>query len=223
MYKFVIYSNNLELIKKFGNIVFNGFSNMHLVGIASTKNELSSLCKKHKINMIILSLSDSKNNSLSTLLSNIESKIIICNNTAGFKSSKYTLYLSYASDCDCIIGKLNSFLTKISASIIRKRVRKILEKLNFDFKLVGTNYLLESIVYSYLTKDRYFFDNLEKNVYPYVSKKYNVSAQNIKWSIIRSINNMKNHLNKSAFKDYYIDVPEKITPKFMIPELVNRL
>lgn len=223
MYNLVIYNNNLELIKKFGNIIFNNFSNIHLAGIVSNEKELSYLCNKHKINMIILSLSDSKNNSLSQIFNSIENKIIICNTLSGLKSAKHILYISDSQDASITKQKLNKFLSNINDNIIRDKVILILEKFNFNFKLTGTNYLLDSIIYSYITKEQYLFDNLEKKIYPHISKKYNVSAKNIKWSIIRSINNMKSHLNISNFEDYYIDFPEKITPKFIISEIVNRL
>ena len=220
MYKFVIFSNDIELIKKFNNIICDNFCEIHLSNIVSTKDELASLCETNKINTIILSLSDSKNNSLLPLLSNIENKIIVCDDTTGLKNSKYTSYFSYNASEESIEKRLCKLNYKVSERVARKKAIKQLEMFHFNFKLRGTTYLLESIVYSYLTKDKYTFENLEKNVYPYVSKKYNVSAQNIKWSIIRSINNMK---KACALKSYHIDFPGKITPKYMIPEIVNRL
>lgn len=224
MYKVVLFNSSLELVKKYCNLLFNEFNNIKLAGIASNKKELSFICQNSKINIIILSSKDMKNENISYLLDTIEYKVIIYDSSKNHpKSSKYNLYIPIDSTDEYILEKFSSFISKVNERTIRKKVRRILEKLNFDFKLVGTNYLLESIVYSYLNKDNYLFENLEKKIYPYVSQKYNVSLQNIKWSIIRSINSMKSNLNSASFKNYNIDFPEKITSKLLISEIVNRL
>ena len=101
--------------------------------------------------------------------------------------------------------------------------KRILEKFNFNFKLIGTKYLLEAIVYSYFTRETYLFENLEKQIYPYVSQKYNVNPLTIKWAIIRSINTMKTKSNPVCLQSLSIDDSEKITSKFIISEIVNKL
>lgn len=224
MCNFIIYNNNLNLIKKYTNIIFSNFNNIHLTGIISNKKELEFSLKAQKINLIIISYADSQKTSILPLINNIENKIIICDeDISDFKDSKHTLYLSSQSSLESTLKKLKLFTPKVDEEFIRKRVRKILEKFNFDFKLIGTKYLLEAIVYSYLTKETYLFENLEKQIYPYVSQKYKVAPQNIKWAIIRSINNMKTRLNASDLQNFSLEDSEKITSKFIISEIVNRL
>ena len=94
MCNFIIYNNNLNLIKKYGNIIFGNFSDIHLSGIASNKKELESLLKISKVNLIIISYADSIKPSLLPLINNIENKIIICeDDTHLFKSTKHVLFL----------------------------------------------------------------------------------------------------------------------------------
>lgn len=224
MSNFVIYNNNLNLIKKYSNIIFNNFSSIHLCGIVSNKKELEAFLQAQKINLIIISYADSQKSSILPLLNNIENKIIICEDEESvLKTSKHTLYLSSHSSLESTLKKLKLFTPKVDEEFIRKKVRKILEKFNFDFKLIGTKYLLEAIVYSYLTRETYLFENLEKQIYPYVSQKYNVNPLNIKWAIIRSINNMKSKLHTSDLQIFSLESSEKITSKFIISEIVNRL
>lgn len=224
MCNFVIYNNNLNLIKKYSNLIISNFSNIHLSGIATNKKELESFLKTQKLNLIIISYADSQKSSILPLINNIENKIVICDNDENvLKSSKHTLYLSSHSSLESTLKKLKLFTPKVDEEFIRKRVRKILEKFNFDFKLIGTKYLLEAIVYSYFTRETYLFENLEKQIYPYVSQKYNVNPLNIKWAIIRSINNMKLKLDTSYLQTISLDSSEKITSKFIISEIVNRL
>lgn len=224
MFNLIIYSNNLKQIKKYGNVIFSNFTNIHLSGIASNKKELEFFLKSQKINLILISCADSQKPSILPLISNIENKIIICDDEEKcLKSSNHILYLSSHSNLESTLKKLKLFTPKVNEEFIRKRVRKILEKFNFDFKLIGTKYLLEAIVYSYLTREAYLFENLEKQIYPYVSQLYNVSPLNIKWGIIRTINNMRLKLTKSDLQNFSLENSEKITSKFIISEIVNRL
>lgn len=224
MCNFIIYNNNLNLIKKYGNIIFSNFNDIHLSGIASNKKELESILKMKKPNLIIISYADSIKPSLLPLVNNIENKIIICEDDNHLlKSTKHILYLSIKSNIEFTLKKLKLFTPKLDEECIRKRVRKILEKFNFNFKLIGTKYLLEAIVYSYFTRETYLFENLEKDIYPYVSQKYNVNPLTIKWAIIRSINTMKSKSNLTCLQSLSVDDTEKITSKFIISEIVNKL
>ena len=223
MFNFIIYNNNLNQIKKYGNIIFSNFASIHLSGIVGNKKELEQFLKAQKIHLIIISYADSQKPSILPLLNNIENKIIICEDDTVLKNTKHTLYISSHSSLESTLKKLKLFTPKVDEEFIRKRVRKILEKFNFDFKLIGTKYLLDAIVYSYLTRETYLFENLEKQIYPYVSQKYNVSPLNIKWAIIRSINNMKLKISTTDLQTFSLDSSEKITSKFIISEIVNRL
>lgn len=223
MLNFILFNNNLNFIKEIGNIIFYNFPNIHLSGIATNSLELSNLSNSNKINMIILSYSDFQDKSLFPLLNKIENKIVICDNSSNFKCSKHILYLNQNEDSEILLFKLNKFLSKINDDFIRMKVYLILERFHFDFKLVGTTYLQDAIVYAYLTKEKYLFENLEKDIYPYLSQKYNICVSNIKGAIIRSINNMKEHLTTADLKRESDILPEKLTSKFIISEIVNKI
>jgi len=195
---------------------------MHIVSIISETNEFQNALQSSIVNTILLSYEDYKNENIRTWVNQFSYRIIVCNKSHLEKSSKYTLFLEDAESSK-IIKKLNSFINKISEKAINRKVRKILEKFNFDFKLIGTHYLLESIVYSYLTKDSYSFENLQKNIYPHIAKKYNTTVSSVKWSIIRSINNSKASYSKNDLENLPIDIKEKFTPKTIITLLVARL
>ena len=76
MFNFIIYNNNLNQIKKYGNIIFSNFANIHLSGIVSNKKELEHFLNTQKINLIIISYEDSIKTSILPLINNIENKII---------------------------------------------------------------------------------------------------------------------------------------------------
>lgn len=220
MYKILFYNNDLELIKNFCNNLFNSFSTLKLIGIATTEKEFKFLCKNSDANMVLITNKDMDNPNISHLIKKFEAKIIICDDTKNFKSSKHTLFISHNSSFASLREELNCFISRIDESIVYRRVYKVLQKLNFNFRLNGTNYLIDAIVYSYINKEAYVVDNLEKNVYPFVATKFNVTPLNVKWSIVRSINSMNSNINNSNLKDFLLD---KITSKSLISEIVNHL
>lgn len=221
MYKSIIYTTNLETLKKMYNLIFSDRNNfcINLTKIATSYEELLFLHKKFNFNMIILSASDMENENIFHLAKNFENKIIFTNNISNFKNTKSSLYLSPEDNSKYTYEKLKKFLSKIDERTIRKKTRRILESLKFNLKLNGSIYLLESIVYSYMHKEEYLFENLEQNIFPYIAKLYNTTNESAKWAIIRSINNVKFQYSTNSFKGF----ADKITPKTLITEIVNRI
>ncbi len=220
MYKAIIYNNNLKLIKRICNILLGKLDNIKLIGITSNIEELTDMLNHNKINMIIVSECGTKKLENLSLFKNIENKIIFCQNPQNFRNSKYILHLPLECNDKYLQKEFQKFILKINARSVRKKVYKIMERLNFDFKLIGTNYLLEAIVYSYINKEKYLFENLTQEVYPYIAKIYNVKPDNVKWSIVRSVNSLKFNSNLNELFSNYC---EKITPKTLISEIVNRI
>ena len=223
MYKVVIFSNNFYMVNKSCKIFFNNFNNLQLVGLVSTYSELLELYNNSKIDMIIISESDMNDLNIQNLLKNIQNKIIFFESSQVHKNSKYILYLCINDDSTLLYNQFKNFILKTDNRSIRKKVLDILENLNFDFKLIGTNYLLDAIIYSYKNKHDYRFENLEKQIYPYVAKLHHASNQNVKFSIVRSVNNMSAHINSSNSKNRCINFCENVTPKLVISEIVNHI
>lgn len=217
--KIIVFEKNLELVKYLCNSIFRNFNNLRLLGIASNPKELSLFAEDLKANLIMLSEDSLANEHIRKLTERFEYKIIVCKNPQNFKNSKYVLHVSETLSAEQLTSVLRKFLSKIDELTIHKKVRKILESLDFDFKLKGTTYLLDAIAFSYLNKEFYFFENLEKKIYPYVAKKYKVSVSSIKWAIIRAINKFNLKCQKSSL----LKLSEKMTSKSLISEIVTHL
>lgn len=223
MYKTVIFSNDFQIVKKSCNVLLNNSNNMQLLGVAGNYDELLELSNNSKIDIIIISDSNIHNTKLQYILKNIEIKIIFCKNTQKYRNSKYQLYLPIDDNSSHLISQFKNFISKTDSRNIRKKVFDILKNLSFDFKLLGTNYLVDAIIYSYMNKNDYRFENLEKHIYPYVAKLYKASNKNVKFSIIRYVNNMNAHTTPNSSKKCYINLDDKATPKLLISEIVNHL
>lgn len=223
MYKIIIYYNDLKIVKNICNNILFKSSNLHLSGLATTEKEFLELYNRDKPHIILLHQESIKNPQVHSIYEKVSSKIILCENKKNSRNSKYQLYLTPQSTYLSIKNDFDILLSNLSERCIRMKIHKILNRLGFDFKLSGTNYLFDAIMYSTLHKNEYVFENLERNVYPYLAEKFNVSVSNIKWSIIRSINNMNSNLNSRKNKKILVEFSEKITAKLLITEIVNRL
>lgn len=96
------------------------------------------------------------------------------------------------------------------------------ELLNFQFKRCskGFRYLCEVILLC--IKDVDLLDNLTKNVFPKIAKKYNEkSLYNVKWCIEQVIKTMYNNTEISILCNYF-KIEESIKPslKFIIYTIV---
>lgn len=115
----------------------------------------------------------------------------------------------------------NETKTKNISTIIQTITKELL-LLGYNFKLKGTQYLLESIVYIYTKKDIKLLDNLERNVYEFIARKNNKEVLNIKTSIIKATNYVYNYQDEDKLYRYF-SIKIKITPKLVISTIINKL
>ncbi len=105
---------------------------------------------------------------------------------------------------------------------ITKKIKNELLLLGYNFKLRGTQYLLESITYIYIKNDMTLLENLEKNVYRYIAEKNDKKILNIKTSIIKATNYVYNYQDEKKIYEYF-SIEIKITPKLVISTILNNL
>ena len=114
--------------------------------------------------------------------------------------------------------KRNSKLSEKKHQIIKE-----LKSIGYNPKYKGFKYLVDSILLSYIYQDE-MINNLQGIIYPIISKKYNISVQNIKNNIINATSNMYYECDIEKLKAYfsfYDDI--KPTVKEVISTVVNKL
>ena len=215
MLKIIFYNPDLKQVKNICNNIINQFENLQIVGIATMESEINSLHKNTNADIIIYNY-DSVNNRILKYLEKFKIKIIFYNNLKNLNNNNYTLYLSQKSKINSIQESIKAFIIKFDEQFIYQKVFEVLKKYDLNFKLNGTFYLINCIVYSYLNKDKYVSDNLEKNVYPQIAKQFNTTISTVKWAVIRATNSIKDILDPEIAID-------KITPKSLINEIVNKI
>ncbi len=218
--------------------------NIRLCGIATTLDELLSITNRNHIDIILfnLKLSDYKkiqtnkllnkkrfNNSIILFLDNYPN-----NNTI---NSSYLLdYIIKETHIEKITKKINFLLLskellleenlsfqKKEDSKIKNKINKELKYLSFNFNHCGTKYIMESIYILYKLKD-YYDDNLEKDIYPIVAKKYGKTIHNIKMDIIYATNIMYCEAKEEKLMKYLkIYEPYKPGPKRIITTILGKI
>lgn len=103
------------------------------------------------------------------------------------------------------------------------RIKKEMEKLNFNFSYIGTKYLYDCICEC--AKNYNIYDiNLTKNIYPIIAKKYNKKISSIKANIFHSEMIMYYETEEKTLKNYFgYNVIYKPKTKDIITTILQKL
>lgn len=227
MLKAIIFNQNIELTKKICNSIINELADIQLAGIATNQKELIYLVKKVQPDVLFINYSIFSQTEYRNLIKDIKQKIIFYISEKHYNNSNNRLFISENTSTEEIIKSITRFISKENHEILRNQIIDILKAFPFDFKLVGTFYILETILYCYENKSDYVFENLERKVYPHVANICNCKSSNVKWAIVRSINAMnacKTECNRKFLADNFkVDISEKTTAKQLISTIVAKL
>lgn len=119
---------------------------------------------------------------------------------------------------------VNLYLEKIDKEIneqkLYKRIKKELNKFNFNNANKGTDYIVDTILLLY-DKEKI---NLSKDIFPILSKKYNVNPINIKWNMEKNFKSMLRYTESDVIKDYFnIKRISDLTIKNAIKTIINNM
>ena len=90
----------------------------------------------------------------------------------------------------------------VQKKILKNNIIEQLLNLGYDMSYKGTQYLIDVILYIILNPTNYT-NNLEKDIYPVISQKYNITCKNVKSNIIRANNSMYYDCEVEKLKNYF--------------------
>lgn len=229
MIKVMILYNNLNTVKKLINKVTADIEKIRIVGIAATLDETKSIIAEFEPDLIITTNS----NIFKFLEENFvmySPGIVVISNMKDIEDISYKnlLIIDYRHDFKTISKEITNFIKENLSITKKEKAIKILTYVGFDFKLSGTNYLLDSILYANSYKGSYSFETVYYDIYSHVAELNNTSCNIIKWSIARTINYLyakgDKHTYERIEKYFGLEYPsEKLTPKFLINYISNKL
>ena len=227
MFKLIILNNNLESIKNLCNCILNEVPDVQISGFTTNIEEFHQLFKKVKPNIIMMDYTDYINSKYCQKSEFKHLKIIFCDFNLSSRNTSKQLFILKKTKPNEMLHSICKFVSKENRKLLRKKIIKMLEPFRFDFKLIGTTYIVESILYCYENQSDYVFENLEKNVYPFVAIECKTNVESIKWATIRATNSMNAHLSlaekKILFGNFNLDISEKATAKQLISTIVTKL
>lgn len=226
MIKILIIEDNLHYSKKVLNNILSKFKNVQLMFMATTCKEGIDIINNNHIDLIFLDLKLPDGNGFKIIenlkVMNIihKPKIIlisgdICMINEAIK--KYNAYetIDKLNTMEEIYNKIKKMINDINyennKGEIKKYICSEIFKLGYNIKYKGTQYIIEAILYVYEQNNYDLLDNLEKNVYSYISKRHKKSVNNIKTNIIKAT---KKIYNKNLLYD--------LTPKSSIISVLTK-
>lgn len=227
MNKVLIYSRDITFLKNISTFlnVDNG------IKINFSTNLEDFINKLEKINYILVIIDLDKNDEemnykylarleVNNIVFLYSSSTII--NEAIIENSKFALREKSIDNIKSMI-KYDIFEENESflVTYTKKKILKEINTLKFEVNNIGVQYLIECVL---LIKSNDSLYNLEKEIYPIVAKKYNVTPNRVKWNISSCINTMyKNNSDESINKYFGYDFNRCPTPKVLIFTILNKI
>ena len=225
MIKTLIADDNLSYTKNIINNIISKITDIKLEYVCTNGKETLDAISKKPFDLIFLDLQLPKLNGLEILkeinrLNSVKKPkvIIISGDMPLIEQIK-----SYDNICNIILKTesndvicrkieevVNDMKYELTYSTVKLKVVSELTEMGYNFKYVGTKYILESIMYIYENNTFDLLDNLEKNVYKIVSYNNHKTLGNVKTNIIKSTK--LSHRNN-----------EKITPKSVITQILIKI
>lgn len=226
MLKLLILCKNMEAAKKIINKIAFNLNDVRIIGLANNLSEANSILKACQPELIICTNPDVLYLIQKEFINYFPSIILLTKKKYRGVSYKPLVIVNVEDKIEFIMAKILNFI-KHNAFSPKEKAMKILSQLGFDFKLSGTIYLLDSILYAHTYKGSYSFEKLERDIYSYVADLNSTNFDRVKWSIFRSINYMyRKHTDESykiVEKYFSLEFKTKPTPKLIISLIANNL
>lgn len=228
MIKILIFCNKLATAKTLTNKVISGFNDLQLIGITNTFDETLELIDKCEPNLII-STNEKIIDFIKKTYAHYTPSVVLLSKTNPSTELYYKncIILDPDSSLQNISGYIFNFVQSTIKQSKKKNAINILTTLGFDFKLSGTVYLLDAILYANTYKNSYSYEQYQKSIYSHVAKLNNTYCDKVTWAITRTINYMyKKHSRESyqILEKYLgLEYPEKPTPKLVVNTIATLL
>ena len=194
MIELFVLDNDLEFCKKLINNICMENKHIRISFITDNVKELSNFSN---IDILIANLDyHSEIEKYEICASNI----IYISDKDNIKSGSITAFYKY--NIDLIIKKIKSMSNKISDTQLDNLIYSEIKFLDFNFSHIGTSCISESIKLLCKTDTNYNDRNLEKDIYPLVGKKFNISSATVKGNINYATNKMLDECDKSRLSKY---------------------
>ena len=239
MQKLLVIEDNLIQAYFLTNTICKEVPDVKLYHIALTGKEAINIIKEEIVDIIIMDLKlpdmtgiDILNYISENNIVKYDSSIIVFTGEMELLSqvigNKYVFdYCSKINGMDFIITKIKKLLELkrkcYNITLIKEKIKKELENLKYNFSYLGTKYLCECI-YECYNKNKIYDINLNKDIYPIISKKYHKTISSIKANIFQATSIMYYEIEEQILQEYFgYNVRSKPKTKDIITRVLQKL
>ena len=210
----LIVESNLIEACSLANLICEQISNVRLYNIVLTGTKAISIINKNLVDIVIVNLNllDMKGMDIINHISDNDltkfkdSIIIYFNEDIDLSKTIKNKYIFSYCNRNTLLKNIKKLIEEKkkynNTDIIKEKIKKELEKLHFNFSYIGTKYLYECI-YECYCKNRKHDINLNKEIYPIISKKYNKTINTIKVDIFKSTYIMYYDVDENILSNYF--------------------
>ena len=238
MINVVIIDKSLDYAIYLMNFLSSTNNNLRILAILTEIEELDNIVLKNEVDIILINdnMVDYKileNNEI--LKPYLKSTIIITDNKKiDINDVKIYSIIERTSDFsiiykvikDCVLSrKINPYINMKSNkdNILIEKIENELKYLNVKIAYKGVKYLIEAIYLLYHFEE-YYDCNLEKDIYPFIAKKYCKKAINIKSNINYAVNTLYAECEEEKLLNYLNEYSVyKPSPKRIILSILDNV
>lgn len=247
MLNMLVVDDNIFFTKALINNIVKANPDVRLCMIATDGKEALNAINTQKIDFILLDLKLPEYSGLDILEYLIKESNRTYNNSIIVISGESEMilkvknnplvygYINKGSGMENIIKEINQLVSfkkeevekdKINnerKKLVRQQIKKELYKIGYTNQYAGTKYIYDTI---YL---QYFMENkrnvkLKNDIYPIISKKYNIPVNTIKCDIITATRKVKENVPEEHIKKYFgFFWDKKITPKLVMNTVLTKI
>ena len=227
MLNMLVVDNDMPHCKRMVNCISEATSNVRLFNLVTSRKSALDAINVGAIDFVLLNLKDS-NSYLLTILDSIPEKvagkyfktfIVLVDNEEQMKKIENNPYIHsiILKPCepklliDTIQALYADKIDEDSMTIVKNKIIQQLIYLSYSFKFSGTKYLVETIYELYKRKNT-FCDNLQKDIYPIIAKRYDKTIYNIKTNIDAATTAMGFDCNEKVMMAYF-NYPDSCKPR----------
>lgn len=235
MIKVVIINPKIREIKDFLNILSFKNPEIKIVGIAQNQKDFIKIKNTIFFDFVIVDLSYEKFKfSYIKDYLHIYNFIFLINNSQNLDKSQKNEFTNFEyiikNDNEKNINSIISIVSKytfdnsLKENQILSKIKNELLFLGYDFNHYGTQYLLDTILYIHKSPNLNSY-NLKKDIYPFISKKYKKTPNNIKCSIRNATELMYYNNEEEKIKKYFNSFYnfKKPTTRLVISAILNKI
>lgn len=215
MINIILIGKDIKFFRKLINSINIENPNIKICGIADTINEMMLLISKLHIDIMLVDTDSFETKYF--ILNNKNYKDKVCfiisdrANKVMFNNNENCIIKN--QNINKVIEQINTMLTnklikenikqnEQEENILRKKIKKELNSIGYNYELLGTTYIEETIYILYTLK-YYSGDNFEKDIYPIVAKKYGKNVHNVKCNIRNATDIMYLENKIEKLKEYF--------------------